>query len=219
MSPNIPELIKNRDDAALRAALQQNPALADGKNEQGIPYLLFAAYYRNQPAIDLLKKHKSSLNIFEAAAIGDTEKLQELAGQDASLVNGFAPDGFTPLGLACYFGQAEAARLLISLGAGVNIASSNSFRVAPLHSACAISHFELVKLLVEHGADVNARQSSGVTPLHSAAHNGQLQIAELLVEHGAEVNAQMDSGQTPLSMAEEKGFSEVAGFLRAKGGK
>ncbi len=216
-TPNPAELIKTGANAALEEALNANPALADGKNEQGIPYLLFAAYYRNQVAVDLIKKHKPSLDLFEASAIGDLTSTEQLAREDS--VNSFSTDGFTPLGYACYFGHYEVAKFLIGAGANVNLPSSNAFKVAPLHSACAISHVELVKLLLANGADVNARQNSGFTPLHSAAHNGNADLAQLLMFHGADANARTDAGQTPLQMAEEKSHNSVAQLIRKMGGK
>ena len=218
-SPTLSDLIKTGNTTGLEAALKANPALADGKNEQGISYLLLAAYYRNEAAVNLIKEYKTPLDIFEASATGDLERVKELVSQDKELLNTFSHDGFTPLGLSTYFGQLPTARFLIEAGADVNMSSANSFKVAPLHSATAISHYELTKLLLDHGAQVNARQSSGVTPLHSAAHNGQLAIAQLLVASGADVNAKSDNGQTPSMMAEEKGFKEVASFIRAKEGK
>lgn len=218
-SPNLSDLIKTGNTAALEVALKANPALADGKNEQGISYLLFAAYYRNYEAVRLIKKYKKPLDIFEASATGDLERVKALVSQDKALLNAFSPDGFTPLGLSTYFGHLPTTRFLVEAGAGVNIASGNAFKVTPLHSACAISHLELAKLLLENGADVNARQNSGFTPLHSAAHNGQLALAQLLVSSGADINAKTDNGQTPLMMAEEKGFEDVASFIREKVGK
>lgn len=218
-SPNLSDLIKTGNTAAIEAALKANPALANGKNEHGISHLLLAAYYRNEAAVSLIKRYRTPLDIFEASATGDLERVKELASQNKGLLNAFSPDGFTPLGLSTYFGQVGITTFLIEGGAGVNIASGNAFKVTPLHSACAISHLELAKLLLENGADVNARQSSGVTPLHSAAHNGQLALAQLLVTSGADVSAKTDDGQTPSMMAEEKGFEDVANFIREKGGK
>ena len=94
----------------------------------------------------------------------------------------YAPDGFTALGLASFFGHREAAELLLAAGARVNDASRNPMRVAPLHSALAGGHAEIVELLLDAGADVNAVQADGYTPLHEAAQNGDQAIAERLVE-------------------------------------
>lgn len=176
--------------------LNHNSSLADSKTEQGISLLQFAAYCRNSFAVDILKRNKQELDIFEAACIGDTETINQLLDKNPDLLNSFSPDGFTSLGLASFFGHLSLVKLLLDKGANPNIASNNQLKVAPIHSACAISHFDIADLLIRHGADVNAKQIQGVTPLHSAAHNGQ----------------------TPLFMANEKNFQETAELIIKHGG-
>src|SRR5919201_2887491 len=129
------------------------------------------------------------LDVFEAAALGRTDRVGELLDSDPSLANAWAEDGFQPLGLASFFGHAEAARLLVERGAEVNSASRNQMKVMPLHSAAAASdpdtRYEIAKLLLEHGADPNARQQDDYTPLMAADQVGDARLRELLVEHGA----------------------------------
>jgi ankyrin repeat protein len=213
-SAQIIEFIKNGENVQLEKMLDENPELASGKTDQGISFLQFACYCRNTDAVSLFKKHKSSLGFFEAASTGDVEAIKQQLKEDPALLNSFSPDGFTALGLASFFGNQEIVKFLLENNADPNVASANSFHVAPIHSACAISNFEIAELLIKSGADVNAKQMSGVTPLHSAAHNGQTKIAKLLIENGAEVNTKTEDGKSPLEMAEEKGFEETAAFIR-----
>jgi ankyrin repeat protein len=215
----IIELIKTGKNNLLEQKLNDNPLLADIKTEQGISLLQFAVYCRNNFAVDILKKNKKKLDIFEAASIGDTETISQLLDKTPDFLNSFSPDGFTALGLASFFGHVSLVNLLLDKGAKPNIASNNQFKVAPIHSACAISHFDIAKLLIEHGADVTAKQMQGVTPLHSAAHNGQTKLSKLLIDNGAEISAKMDNGQTPLFMANEKNFQETAELIIKHGGQ
>jgi ankyrin repeat protein len=214
----IIELIKTGKNDNLEETLKDSPSLADIKTEQGISLLQFAAYCRNNSAVDLLKKHKQKLDIFEAASIGDNKTINQLLDKAPEFINSFSSDGFTPLGLASFFGHLSVVKLLLDKGANPNIASNNQFKVAPIHSACAISQFDIAELLIEHGADVNAKQMQGVTPLHSAAHNGQTKLSKLLIDNGADVNAEMDNEQTPLFMANEKDFQETAELIIKHGG-
>ena len=213
------EFIQKGANDKLEAALKEDSALADAKTEQGISLLQFSTYCRNKIAIELLLKRKSRLDIYEAAGIGDVGRVAGEVEKQLTLVNSFSFDGFTPLGLACFFGHHLVASFLISKGANVNTPSNNSFKVAPIHSACAISDLELTTLLVKNGANVNAKQQAGATPLHEAAHHGKVALSKLLIDNGAEVNAVMENGQTPLAMAEEKNFEEVATLLRSRGAK
>ncbi len=151
--------------------------------------LLQAVYRGDQAAVDELLAAEPELGVFEAAAVGRTERLRELLDADPGLANAWAEDGFQPLGLASFFGRVDAARLLIERGAEVNSASRNDFKVMPLHSAVAEkdadTRYELATLLLEHVADPNARQQDDFTPLMAADQQGDARLRELLVEHGA----------------------------------
>jgi uncharacterized protein len=214
----IIELIKTGNNDLLEHKLNDNPSLAESKTEQGISILQFAAYCRNNFAVDIIRKNKQKLDIFEAASIGDTTTISQLLDETRNLLNSFSPDGFTVLGLASFFGHLSLVKLLLDKGANPNIASNNQFKVAPIHSVCASSHFDITELLIRHGADINAKQMKGVTPLHSTAHNGQTKLSKLLIDNGADINAKMDDGQTPLFMANEKGFQETAELIINHGG-
>jgi uncharacterized protein len=151
--------------------------------------LLQAVYRGDQAAVEELLAADPELDVFEAAAVGRADRLQELIDEDPGLANAWAEDGFQPLGLASFFGHAGAARLLVERGAEVNSASRNDFKVMPLHSAVAEkdpeTRYEIAKLLLEHGADPNARQQDDYTPLMAADQQEDARLRELLVEHGA----------------------------------
>jgi ankyrin repeat protein len=151
--------------------------------------LLQAVYRGDQARVDELLAADSQLDVFEAAAVGKTERLRELLDQDPSRANAWATDGFQPLGLASFFGHFDAVQLLVERGAEVNSASRNQMKVMPLHSAVAAqdpdARYQLAKLLLKSGADPNARQQDEFTPLMAAEQHGDKRLKELLVQHGA----------------------------------
>jgi uncharacterized protein len=134
-------------------------------------------------------------DVFEAAALGETERLRDLLDEDPARANAFGDDGFHPLGLACFFGQLDAARLLLERGADVNTLSRNEhIQTAAIHAAAASgetaadesTRYELVKLVLDHGADPNLPQPGGFRAIDAARQSGDERLERLLKERGAE---------------------------------
>lgn len=134
------------------------------------------------------------LDVFEAAALGRTDRLRQLLDDDPSRANAFGDDGFHPLGLACFFGHVDTARLLLDRGADVNALSRNEhIQTAAIHAAAASegkdesTRYELVKLVLEHGADPNLRQGrDDFRAIDAARQNGDRRVEELLRANGAD---------------------------------
>lgn len=206
--------IENNQVDELVALLSQKPALASQVTSHQISPVLLACYYQKPALAKKIAEFVTDLSLFDACAIGNFEVVNSLISSNPSLTNSYSVDGFTPLGLACYFGHEEIAKFLISKGAEVNIPSKNGFNVFPIHSAVAANNFNITKLLLAHGAYPNVCQKSGVAPLHSAAQLGNIELIILLLEHGAEVTLRMEGGKLPSDLAADKGFVEIAEILR-----
>jgi uncharacterized protein len=208
------EAVKGGDLDETRRLLDEDPGLFNLRSAQGHSPLMLAVYYNKIEMVDLLLSYEPELDIFEAAAVGRMERVGELLDQDPERANTYAPDGFQPLGLACFFGHASVVRVLLERGAAVDSPSQNAQHVSPLNSAAAGRHVEAARLLLEGGADPNIRQAGSHTPLHSAAQNGDMEMARLLVKHGADANLENDAGQTPEEMAAGMEHQDLAEFLR-----
>ncbi len=154
-----------------------------------------------------------SLTIHEAAAMGIVPRLERLLGDDPASANAWSPDGFQPLGLACFFGRRAAAELLLARGGEVNTAARHPFHVTALHAALASPEPGFAAELIAAGADVNARQQGGETPLHETAYSGSVDLTRLLLEHGADRSARNEQGKTPADVAAERGHPDVAALL------
>lgn len=132
------------------------------------------------------------LDVFEASALGHTERVRELLDADPSLVNAYGDDGFHPVGLASFFGNVETARLLYERGADANqLARNEHIQTAAIHAGAASERkdeeirYELVKLALEHGADPNLEQGGGFRAIDAARQNGDTRVERLLLDHGA----------------------------------
>ena len=218
MNPEFFSAITTGDLAKVNEMLKADPQLARAKDEKGVSAILKATYYGKKDIAAALLATGIELNIFEAAATGQTARVSALVKQDAARANAFAPDGFHPLGLAVFFGHRETVEALLAAGAEVNAASRETMKVTPLHSAAAARQPAIARLLIAHGAKVNAAQAeSGFTPLHEATANGDLEFAKLLLEHGAEINVKTNDGKTPLAFAISRNQMEMTAFLRERG--
>jgi ankyrin repeat protein len=196
------ETIAAGDKDALADLLERRPEAAGERNEAGLSPVLHALYNRKADLVDVILDANPPLDVFDAAAVGRTRGVEELLDAEPELAGAWSPDGFTALHYAAFFGQEEAARILLERGAEVEVVARNeSIRVTPLHSAAAGSHAAIVKLLLEAGADPNAAQDGGFTPLHSAAQNDDRQSAEALLEAGADPSLAADDGKTAAQLA------------------
>lgn len=206
--------IQDNDVEKLKALLAAEPELVNARTQSGVSGILLATYYNRPAMVQELLAHNDQLDVFEAAATGQTGRVATLLDEQPDRINAIAPDGFTPLGLAAFFNHLEVVELLLARGADVNLPSQNAQHVMPLHSSVAVENIAITQALLAHGADVNATQTDDFTPLLEAAHNGQLVMVQLLLEHGADINARLSSGKTALDVAQEKGHDAVVNFLR-----
>jgi ankyrin repeat protein len=150
--------------------------------------VLEALYRGERDRAGELAAEAGSLNVFEAAALGDTERLEELLREDSRLAKVPSPDGFIALHYAAFFGSPDVVRALVAAGADLEARSTNQEfapEATPLHSAVAAGRMDNAEALLEAGADPNARQHGGFTPLMEAEQRGDLDLAELLIKHGA----------------------------------
>jgi len=212
------ELLQAGDYEGVRRLLDENPGAAEAKDAAGVSLLMHALYRGRRDLAEAIAGKKHELDIFEAASLGRLELLNECF-RDAAAISSFSKDGFTALHFACYFGQPEAARLLIEKGAKVDAVACNATRVMPLHSAASSRNLAAARLLVEHGAPVNARQQAGYVPIHAAAQNGDGDMVDLLLAHGASPDIANDDGKTPAMVARDKGNTQIAARLEKQGVK
>src|SRR5918998_4255905 len=159
------ESIKAGDIDAVRAAVSEDPAAAAARDENGRSAVRAALYIHNQKLADVLLEAKPELDVFDAAAAGDVDRLTELLDGDPELVGAWSEDGYNPLHLAAFFDRGKAVRLLLDRGAQVGAVARNDMKVQPLHSAVAARSMEIVAALLVAGADPNAPPEGDLSPL------------------------------------------------------
>lgn len=219
MSAELFAATKKGDLATVERLLGSDPGLASAREEGGVSAVLTSLYH-GQPAIAtrILAEHPA-LDVFEAAATGELDRVRALTEADRSLVNAIGSDGFTPLGLAAFFRAPDVVRLLLERGADPSLAARNRLAVTPLHSAVATDaapvDVSIVRMLLKAGAPVNVPHLGGGTPLHTAAFVGDPEVLRMLLDRGADPRLTTADGKTAIDIARERGHAEAAALLSA----
>ena len=202
------------DALELERTLRADPGLASARDAHGVSALLRARYRSNHEAVAAIRP-LVELDVFEAAALGDVARLQELVSGAPAQVSARSGDGFTPLHLASFFGQTDAARILLAQGADVDAHGLGWMTGTALHSAASGAHADIVDMLLAAGADPNARQAGGWTPMLSAAERGDAPIIEALLRAGGDASATSDEGASMMDLAMKSGDGRTIELVRA----
>jgi uncharacterized protein len=204
--------VKAGDLAAVRAAVERDPALASAHDENGLSLILLALFHHQREACDALLAADPPIDILEAASLGRVDRLREVLLDDPDAQAARTPEGFDPIGLAAFLGGAAAVAVLLEHGADPDGDVANPMRARPLHAATAVGDSASVRLLLEAGARPDERQQGGFTPLQAAAHVDDVESARLLLEHGADPGLRNDEGRAAADLAGER----VAALLRER---
>ncbi|HUQ89363.1 MAG TPA: ankyrin repeat domain-containing protein [Vicinamibacterales bacterium] len=207
------EAIKAGRVDEVKELVEQDPSLKQARDASGASAILVAAYNMKPEVVSALVELGAPVDIFEASVLGKVDRIQEILKRDPKRVSEHAPDGFTPVALAAFFGQPAAVKALIAAGADVKAAAKNGLKVQALHAAVAGRNLDIVKAVLDAGADPNAQQQAGFRPMHEAGTNANRALAELLLQHGADPTLTSDEGKNAIDLARAKGHVEFADWL------
>jgi ankyrin repeat protein len=85
--------------------------------------------------------------------------------------------GYTPLHVACHFGQVNMVRFLLQHGADVD--TSTTFGYTPLHQAAQQGHILVISLLLENKAKPNAVTNVSLVCTNSVYCTALIILAEI----------------------------------------
>jgi ankyrin repeat protein len=207
---------ENRYDPALLTLLIVRGADIEARDGCGRTALHCALDAERQDAIALLLAHAAEVDLFAAAGLGDTERVEALLHSDSMLANAQQKDGLTPLFYAARYGHTSIAKSLLVQGATADgYVERWWMEPTPLHAAALHGHTETCRLLIEAGSDIERRNEHGYTPLLVAARWGHLDCVTLLLDSGADLHAYDNNGMSALDWA--AGNLPLAQLLVARG--
>jgi uncharacterized protein len=206
--------LQARNLAAALALAQAQPGLLGERNAQGQSPLALATYLGLNEFVQQLRPLAPPLTFHDACLLGDAARVEALLpGAD---LNAFAPDGFTGIALAAFFGHTQLALRLLEAGADPNLRAANAQQVNALHAAVARADVPLVEALLRAGADANLAQQGGVTPWMGAASRGSRALLGLLLLFGADPQARDAQGRAAPVLARDHGQAELADWLEQR---
>ena len=170
------------------------PNLIHDKTPQGISLIQWAAYCRNAVAIDLLKNLKQNW-IFSKHVAGEQWIVENWLNKIRLWSINIQMMVLHHWDLLVFRKNCFGKILLVKMP--IRLYPLMHLKVAPLHSACAISDFEICELLVRYGANVNASQEGGGPLCIRAAYYGNSKIVKLLLSENADKQAVTDQGKLP----------------------
>lgn len=120
-------------------------------------------------------------------------------------------NGFSPLILACYYNNYEAAKFLIEHKCNINLVSPMG---TALMSAVVKGNIEITQLLLENKAEVNNTETKGTTALMYAAMFNNSELIKLLLIHNADKTKIDNKGKTAFEYAVLSGNEETINLLK-----
>ncbi|KAM9588052.1 ankyrin repeat domain-containing protein 55 isoform 5-T5 [Morphnus guianensis] len=139
--------------------------------------------------------------VYQAAANGDVNTLTAVIREDPSILECCDSEGCTPLMHAVSGRQVDTVKLLLKMGANINI--QDACGRTSLSLATYLGWLEGCVSLLRNGAKQNIPDKNGRLPLHAATAEPDVRLLNVLLQQSnlSEINHQDNEGMTSLHWA------------------
>jgi ankyrin repeat protein len=152
-----------------------------------------AAWAQTAPTAEEVRVYAG---LHEAAAKGNVAEIEKLV-KEGERIDLQDSRSRTPLHVAVYLKQHEAARALLKLGANPNLLEMDRYDIVTI--AAVANDIEMLKLALAGGASArNVTSRYAGTALIAAAHLGHTEVVQILIDAKAPLNHVNNLGWTAL---------------------
>ncbi|XP_040128395.2 ankyrin repeat domain-containing protein 55 isoform X2 [Ictidomys tridecemlineatus] len=139
--------------------------------------------------------------VYQAASNGDVNALTAVIREDPSILECCDSEGCTPLMHAVSGRQVDTVKLLLKMGANINM--QDAYGRTSLCLATYLGWLEGCVSLLRNGAKHNIPDKNGRLPLHAATAEPDVRLLTVLLQQSnpSEINHQDNEGMTPLHWA------------------
>src|SRR4051812_5197543 len=102
MDQAFADAIKAGQLEEVRAQVKANPELLRMRDANGASPILIAIYNGRGEVALALAELAAPVDLFEASALGHTDRIREILASAPDRASEYAPDGFTPVALAAF---------------------------------------------------------------------------------------------------------------------
>ncbi len=183
-SEKFRQAVQAGDLATVTAMLDRDPSLLYARDVDGVSVYTLACLKGQSKIAEELERRGLVLDIFEAAASGNTKRVDELSKENALIARNRLPDGRTPLHIAAAAGKTDMVIALSTRGADLSAGPESPLLAAldyPDHTIAS----EMARFLLMNASDPNARRKDGKTALQIAAARGYDDMVQMLIHRGA----------------------------------
>nr|XP_012631118.1 ankyrin repeat domain-containing protein 55 isoform X2 [Microcebus murinus] len=155
--------------------------------------------------------------VYQAASNGDVNALTAVIREDPAILECCDSEGCTPLMHAVSGRQVDTVKLLLKMGANINM--QDAYGRTSLCLATYLGWLEGCVSLLRNGAKHNIPDKNGRLPLHAATAEPDVRLLTVLLQQSSlsEVNHQDSEGMTPLHWAAFHNQPQHAQVLLKKG--